>query len=164
MLKVVFMRHGHYDWQTPDNLSSRGVAEVLAAVQKLKAVGIEPERIVSTPVPRGKETAQIVADKLGGKLTGEIIFDPKLDETGNAKFLRSLQAMPDGVHSIFAVSHAMTISEMMSVLLTKEVRSEFFLDMDGLPHGGVAIIDVEGADRCADIKPNTATKYEIVLP
>lgn len=164
MLRLVFMRHGHYDWQAPDNLSSRGVAEVLAAVRKLKAVGIEPERIVSTPVSRGKETAKIVADRLGGKLTGEIIFDSKLDETGNAKFLRSLQEMPDGLRSIFAVSHAMTISEMVSVLLTKQVRSEFFVDMDGLPHGGVAIIDVEGADRCADIKPNTATKYEIVLP
>ena len=64
-------------------LTSRGVTQVKAAVNKLKDKGID--LIIASPVMRTKETAQIVAGVLG-IVEAEIIYDPRIAEVNAGSF------------------------------------------------------------------------------
>lgn len=162
MLRLVFMRHGHYPWLDSESLSAQGKAQALATARELKAKDIRPQRIVSTPVVRGKETADIVAGVFSDEPVEGPIIDTKLNENAEAKFLRSLRETPDSIRTIFAISHNGTIGEMLVALLTREAGMEMMLNnLHEIPHGGAVIVDLD-VDRWSEIKQNTASNYKLV--
>ena len=72
MLRLYFLRHGkawsRADWHDDDDLrplTDAGEALVRAEGRAMKAMGLAPEVIVTSPLARARRTAEIVAEELG---------------------------------------------------------------------------------------------------
>jgi len=78
-----FMRHGRTDWNNdmlemgPQDLqlNNEGIAEVRGVLHLLRGVGIN--RIISSPLKRCRETAEIISKSLGGI---PVFIEPALEE------------------------------------------------------------------------------------
>lgn len=69
-MKLYFLRHGQANWEQwdhPDDerpLTKKGRKEVESIAGALKELKVRPHEILTSPLPRASETAQIVSDKL----------------------------------------------------------------------------------------------------
>lgn len=69
-MKLYFLRHGQANWEQwdrPDDerpLTKKGRKEVESIASALKTLKVRPDEILTSPLPRASETAQIVADRL----------------------------------------------------------------------------------------------------
>lgn len=63
-MELYFLRHGDALAAEPRPLSDEGVEEVRAVAQRLKALGLRPDAILTSPLLRAQQTAQIVGDML----------------------------------------------------------------------------------------------------
>ena len=74
-MKLYFFRHGQADWPNwnkPDDerpLTKEGAKEVRKVAKLLLQLKISP-LILTSPLPRASQTAEIVADVLGSRNTG----------------------------------------------------------------------------------------------
>ena len=84
---IYFIRHGeseanmrHVFAGQKDNspLTQKGEDQAKAEGQKIKELGITIDRVISSPLIRAKDTAQIVVDMIG--YTKEIALDPRIME------------------------------------------------------------------------------------
>jgi broad specificity phosphatase PhoE len=81
---AILMRHGETEWNSegrvmgrhPVELSERGRAQVEAAAELAKA--IRPELIVTSPLVRARQSAEILAAGIGGAI--EIVEEPAIAE------------------------------------------------------------------------------------
>lgn len=79
-----FLRHGETDWnrqnlclgQRDIPLNDRGRAQATAAVDQVRA--IQPDRIITSPLSRARDTAQMIARALGL----DLVLEPRLKEAG----------------------------------------------------------------------------------
>lgn len=81
-MKLYVLRHGKADWpewKDDDNLrplTDAGKAELRRAAKFWKKIGVAPEWIFSSPLPRAAQTAEIVQKQLGGQLQMEARLAP----------------------------------------------------------------------------------------
>jgi phosphohistidine phosphatase len=81
-MKLYFLRHGQANWEQwdrPDDerpLTKKGRKEVEAVGSALKELKVRPEEILTSPLPRAFETAQIVAEKLDTELVTTSLLAP----------------------------------------------------------------------------------------
>ena len=97
-IDLIFFRHGLADWPnwrgSDDDrpLNEAGREETQRVAAYLRALGIEPQRVLTSPLPRASQTAEIVAEHLDAPLETtkqldkrftvralEKLLDPKLD-------------------------------------------------------------------------------------
>src|SRR5215203_2286283 len=70
-MKVFFLRHGQADWPDwagPDDdrpLTAKGKKQMKRVAKFLRAAKAQPARIISSPLPRAFQTAEIVAKLFG---------------------------------------------------------------------------------------------------
>ena len=73
-MKLYILRHGKAnwpDWEGDDDLrplTEKGKSELRRIAEFLKQIGVAPEHIVTSPLPRAAQTAQIMHYQLGGEL------------------------------------------------------------------------------------------------
>src|SRR4051812_47416754 len=76
-MKLYLLRHGKADWPNwdrPDDerpLTKEGKAEMRRVADYLEKIGIKPTSILSSPLPRAWQTAEIAAEKLGREVEEE---------------------------------------------------------------------------------------------
>src|SRR5947209_19433635 len=76
-MKLCFLRHGEADWPNwdkPDDdrpLTERGRKEMKRVAKFLERLKFSPDAILTSPLPRASQTAEIVARRLGIKLKTE---------------------------------------------------------------------------------------------
>jgi len=81
-MKLYFLRHGKADWpgwDRPDDerpLTRKGQKEIRGVATLLRVLEVEPTLILSSPLPRALETAQIVARGLNIKLKQDHALAP----------------------------------------------------------------------------------------
>lgn len=69
-MKLFFLRHGQANWEEwehPDQerpLTKKGRKEIELIARALKKLGVSPAKILTSPLPRALETAEIVAKEL----------------------------------------------------------------------------------------------------
>ncbi len=86
---AIFVRHGETAWnregrvmgRQPVELDERGIAQVKAGVPLARLLG--PQFILTSPLRRARQTAEIIAAGLGGI---EIVEDPQLEEVRYGKW------------------------------------------------------------------------------
>src|SRR5262245_24186273 len=122
-MKLYLLRHGiavdrlggdiTSDWQRP--LTKEGQEETKRVAAGLKNLGVKADLIVSSPLIRAKQTAQIVLDTLAKG--SEIQITEALAPGGTAsdvyKFLRSFNQK----ENIFLVGHEPDIGRLAGILL-----------------------------------------------
>ena len=73
-MKLCFLRHGEADWPNwdkPDNerpLTERGHKEMKRVAKFLERLKLVPDVILTSPLPRASQTAEIVGKRLGIEL------------------------------------------------------------------------------------------------
>jgi phosphohistidine phosphatase len=118
----------------PRELTAEGAARMRIAADGIAALGIEADVILTSPLIRCRQTADIVAARLGG---GEPVEDerlaPGMDVEGLAE---ALLRHPDA-GSVLVCGHQPDLSEVVADLTGGGVVE--------LKKGALALLDVDGA-------------------
>lgn len=138
MTRLYLVRHGiavpHGDPDFADDdrpLTDKGRSHAKQVGKGLRRLGVEPTRILTSPLPRARETAEIVADAL--KL-GEILEDADaLRAENDAASIRDWLNTVEG-ESLMLVGHNPSLSNLVGLLIT----GEHGLPLVELRKGGVA--------------------------
>src|SRR5438094_8248782 len=81
-MKLYFLRHGQADWagwKKPDDerpLTKRGKREMRDVAKFLDRLKVRPDLIVTSPLPRAAQTAEIAADYLKAKVRKDELLAP----------------------------------------------------------------------------------------
>ena len=122
-MRIYFLRHGEADWpdwQGPDDerpLTKKGKKELKRVAEFLAGHEIEPDIILSSPLPRAAQTAEIVADELDLEVTSEPALAPGFDSTQLAELLKQAAGQ-----DVMLVGHEPGLSEAVSTLTGAQIK------------------------------------------
>ena len=140
-LRIYFLRHGkawsRADWHEDDDLrplTDAGEALVRAEGRAMKAMGLAPEVIVTSPLARARRTAEIVAEELG--MSERLVEDRRLADGFDAGGLAEIVAREAPAASLMVVGHEPDFSATVAEL-TGGGRVDF-------KKGSLARVDVKG--------------------
>jgi phosphohistidine phosphatase len=138
---LYFLRHGEADWpdwRKPDNqrpLTKRGKNEMHEIGKFLVRMKAKPSLILTSPLPRALQTADIVAEHLKRKCREEELLAPGF---GKRELERLLEKHPE--ENLMLVGHEPDFSSAIAGLTGGSVK---------LSKGGVALVDVDVASGAA---------------
>lgn len=127
-MKVVLFRHGiAHDRADPDcppdperALTDDGKKKTRKSAKGLKAMGMAPTRILTSPYKRAKETAAICAEVLGIDHSKVTMTDALLPEAAPYAIYHALYAFHATDEEVICVGHAPNIDRVIAVALTGE--------------------------------------------
>jgi len=121
-MKVYFLRHGkaenRLEWQGDDDdrpLTAAGEEELRREAEALRALGLAPDVIVTSPLARARRTAEIVADGLG--LRGRLVEDARLAHGFDVRRLEQVLAAHEDAAAVLVVGHEPDFSAAVSELI-----------------------------------------------
>ena len=103
-------------------LTSEGVMAAARIGRYLHGKAIQPDIIVSSPAPRAKETANVVAEQLGYEVA-QIQFDEKLFEGGPKAYLAAINAVPSASQTAMIVGHNPDVTYLAEFLTHQRINS-----------------------------------------
>jgi phosphohistidine phosphatase len=122
MQELYVVRHGIADARgtpdIPDNerrLTPDGRKRMRQIARGLRRLEIEPDRIVTSPLPRARETAEIVADAL--EMSDRLELSDALHDTQDAKAVRDW-LLTRTENRLMVVGHNPGLSDLVALLLT----------------------------------------------
>jgi len=133
-MKLCFLRHGEADWPDwakPDDerpLTERGRKEMKRVAKFLERLKFIPDSILTSPLPRASQTAEIVGRRLGIELQTE----PALAHGFNLERLRRLLAKRGG-ECVMIVGHEPEFSEVIGELTGGKIK---------ISKAGVALLEI----------------------
>ena len=146
MSRLYLVRHGravpHGTPGLDDNdrpLTAGGAARFTRVALGLSRLGVEPVRIVSSPLPRARRTAEIAAEALG--LGHALVFDDALAQGRSAGSIRDWLRGLSG-ESLMIVGHDPAFSGLLALLVGADPSAGPF----AMKKGGVAELESDGGD------------------
>jgi phosphohistidine phosphatase len=121
-MMLYIMRHGLAEEVGPKGddasrqLTIEGREKISAAAKGLKALDLELEVILTSPIPRAAETANLVAAELGGAPVPQMMKELSTGVSPQAAMVALKQMVPH--QSVLIVGHEPTLSRVASLLLT----------------------------------------------
>lgn len=134
-MKLYFLRHGEADWpnwKRPDDerpLTGFGKKELHEVAKFLHRLKVRPDLIVTSPLPRALQTAEIAADHLNGKLRTDELISPGFGMNELRTILKRHRAK-----TLMLVGHEPDFSKVISDLTGASLK---------LSKAGVALVDVD---------------------
>src|SRR5215475_12113403 len=134
-MKLYFLRHGEADWpnwKKPDDerpLTKRGKREMREVAKFLDRLKVRPDLIVTSPLPRALQTAEIAAEQLKAKVRQDEALEPGF---GISELRTVLKRHRSKVSML--VGHEPDFSSVISALTGAFVK---------LSKAGVALIDID---------------------
>ena len=120
-MRLYFLRHGLADrgeWSGPDferPLTHRGKAQMVRTADTIAELDLSIDLIVTSPLARAYQTAEIVADRL--VMLDRLIADPRLAPGfGPHHLAEMLQAHP-GLSDLMMVGHEPDFSDTISTMI-----------------------------------------------
>jgi len=117
---LYFLRHGeagHYGAAMDDDerrLTEAGIDELRAAAPIWRSLNLRPDLVLSSPLPRALQTAELLMEGLGQ--SGEPVVDDRLRPGASwGDLARAMAAHPDARRVAF-VGHEPDLSNAMSLL------------------------------------------------
>lgn len=142
-MKVLFLRHGEADWpgwDKPDEerpLTRRGRKEMRRVGKFLARLRFCPDAILSSPLVRAHQTAQIVAKILGVELK----IESDLAHGFDAKRLRRM--LDEGFGSVVIVGHEPEFSGVVKELTGGKVK---------LAKAGIALVETDADCKSGELR------------
>jgi phosphohistidine phosphatase len=153
-MELYFLRHGEADWPNwtkSDNerpLTKRGKKEMREVAAFLKRLKAQPDVIVTSPLPRASQTAEIAANRLKVKCREDKLLAPGFGRTELERLLRKYPA-----ESLMIVGHEPDFTETISELTGASLK---------LPKAGVSLVELNRSWRNGRllwlIPPKVATR------
>ena len=138
-MHLYFLRHGEADWpewkKSDDErpLTKRGKKEMHEVAKFLARIKAKPSLIVSSPLPRASQTAEIAAEYLKLKCRTDKLLAPGF---GLNHLKRLFEKYPE--KSLMIVGHEPSFTETISALTGASLK---------LSKAGVALVDVDLPSR-----------------
>lgn len=138
-MEIYFLRHGEADWpnwkKSDDErpLTKRGKKEMREIAKFLKRFKVDPELIVTSPLPRASQTAEIAAEHLKIKCRKDKLIAPGF---GRQELERVLKKYP--AESLMVVGHEPDFSHTIAQLTGGEVK---------LSKAGIALVELDRSWR-----------------
>lgn len=137
---LYFVRHGkagHYSAAANDDerqLTEAGIAALKSGAPIWRRLNLRPDVVISSPLPRALQTAELVAAGLG--MSGAPVVDDRLRPGADwGDFARAMAAHPDARRIMF-VGHEPDLSNAVRVLTgASSVR---------MRKGGIACVEFPG--------------------
>jgi phosphohistidine phosphatase SixA len=142
-MKLYFFRHGKADWpdwDRPDDerpLTKEGKKEVRKVAQLLEQLGVDP-CILTSPLPRASQTAEIAAEVLGVELREEKKLEPGFNATELKKLLRQFSE-----ETLMIVGHEPDFSGTIRELTGGRIK---------LAKGGVAFVELDASIMSGELR------------
>lgn len=120
-MQIFFMRHGAADrsrWSGADYerpLTPEGRADVEKSARRLREIGLCPDRILTSPLVRARQTAEILAKVL--EIEDCLGVDERLDPAFDPARLRSILSDYESAEGIVLVGHEPSFSEVIGALI-----------------------------------------------
>ena len=133
-MKLCFLRHGEADWpdwDKPDDerpLTERGRKEMKRVAKFLDRLKFIPDAILTSPLPRASQTAEIVADRLKMELKTEAALAHGFNLERLRRIINKLEC-----ECVMIVGHEPKFSAVIKELTGGEVK---------LSKAGVALLEV----------------------
>ena len=134
-MELYFLRHGEADWpdwkKSDDErpLTKHGKKEMREVGKYLDRLKVKPALIVTSPLPRASQTAEIAADYLKTKLRKDELLAPGFGMNELRTVLKRHRAK-----SLMLVGHEPDFTNVISKLTGASLK---------LSKGGVALLDVD---------------------
>ena len=134
-MELYFLRHGEADWpewkKSDDErpLTKRGKREMRDVAKFLDRLKVRPNLIVTSPLPRAAQTAEIAADYLKAKLRKDELLAPGF---GTSKLPTVLKR--HGARVLMLVGHEPDFTQVISELTGASLK---------LSKAGVALVDLD---------------------
>lgn len=115
---VVLFRHGIAQDQVEGGvdaerrLTPKGLRRTRAAVRGLRALGVAPRVVLSSPLARARETAELALHALAPRGVEVVPTDALLPDAPPADLLRVLERL--GVGSVLAAGHAPHLDALLA--------------------------------------------------
>ena len=136
---IYFLRHGEADWpdwRKSDNerpLTKRGKKEMHEVAAFLKRIKARPDLIVTSPLPRASQTAEIAAEHLEAKCSEDKLLAPGF---GRRELERLLKEYPE--ERLMIVGHEPDFTHTISQLTGASLK---------LSKAGVALVELDRSWR-----------------
>ena len=134
-MQLYFLRHGEADWpdwkKSDDErpLTKRGKKEIRDVAKFLDRLKVRPDLIVTSPLPRAVQTAEIAADYLKAKLRKDELLAPGFGMTNLRIVLTRHHAKV-----LMLVGHEPDFTNIISGLTSASLK---------LCKAGVALLDID---------------------
>ena len=134
-MQLYFLRHGEADWPgwtEPDDerpLTDFGKKEVRQVAKFLDRLNVNPDLIVSSPLPRALQTAEVAAEQLKTKLRQDEALEPGFG-------ISELSTLLKWHHSkaLMLVGHEPDFSSVISALTGGFIK---------MSKAGIALVDLD---------------------
>jgi phosphohistidine phosphatase len=134
-MHLYFLRHGAAEWpewkKADDErpLTKHGKQEIKKVARSLKKLGIELDCILTSPLPRALETAEIVGDKLKVKVHEDSSLKPGFDGGALKQIVRKRSK-----ENVMLVGHEPDFTGAITMLTGASLK---------LSKGGLALLEVD---------------------
>ena len=134
-MQLYFLRHGEADWPgctKPDDerpLTDFGKKEVRQVAKFLNRLNVKPGLIVTSPLPRALQTAEVAAEQLKTKLRQDEALEPGFGISELRTVLKRHRAKV-----LMLVGHEPDFSSVISALTGASIK---------LSKAGVALVDID---------------------
>ena len=134
-MELCFLRHGEADWpewkKSDDErpLTKRGKREMRDVAKFLDRLKVRPNLIVTSPLPRAAQTAEIAADYLKAKLRKDELLAPGFGASKLRTILKRHRA-----RVLMLVGHEPDFTQVISELTGASLK---------LSKAGVALVDLD---------------------
>jgi phosphohistidine phosphatase len=138
-MEIYFLRHGEADWpnwkKSDDErpLTKHGKKEMHEIAKFLKRVKADPDLIVTSPLPRASQTAEVAAEHLKLKCRKDKSLSPGFGRRELEGILKKYPA-----DSLMVVGHEPDFSHIIAQLTGGEVK---------LSKAGVALVELDRSWR-----------------
>ena len=136
-MKLFFLRHGEADWRhwnrSDDErpLTDYGKEEMRKVAALLERLAVSPDMILTSPLPRAAQTAEIVATKLKIGLREEELLIPGFNASRLKKLIGKHHA-----DALMIVGHEPDFSNVIATLTGGTVK---------LSKAGLALVEIDDA-------------------
>ena len=134
-MQLYFLRHGEADWPgwtKPDDerpLTDFGKKEVQQVAKFLNRLKVKPDLVVTSPLPRALQTAEVAAEQLKTKLRQDEALEPGFGIGELSTVLKRHRAKV-----LMLVGHEPDFSSVISALTGASLK---------LSKAGVALVDID---------------------
>jgi len=167
MKTILILRHAKSDWSAPYNtdferpLTKRGLRDAPLMGEVLALFECVPDRMLSSPAIRARQTAELVAKACGYRLS--IHWQDSFYGGGSQDLISALQRLPNAIERPMLIGHNPTLEETVALLLGQVGESWSWDFAIRIPTAGLVCLDVDIVDW-PDLEPGDGTLRWFLIP
>jgi len=142
-MQIYFLRHGEADWpdwKKPDDerpLTEKGRKEMHQIGAFLANLSVKPDVVLTSPLPRASQTAEIAARYIDAKCVGDELLAPGFGRSELKKLLKK-----HGGESVMLVGHEPDFSNTAGKLTGARIK---------LSKAGIALVEIDAGLSCGKL-------------